>query len=115
MHEMKKKKKINNNNIIIIILISTPAGFEPARAEPNSLAGCRLNHSAKVSYYIIVIIDIIIIFIIILLLSSWINICIISNVDEKAFIYMHEKYHMIIMNQKLLYEKNIIYNNINII
>ena len=30
-------------------IISTPAGFEPARAEPNSLAGCRLNHSAKVS------------------------------------------------------------------
>ena len=28
---------------------TTPAGFEPARAEPNSLAGCRLNHSAKVS------------------------------------------------------------------
>ena len=31
------------------IKLSTPAGFEPARAEPNSLAGCRLNHSAKVS------------------------------------------------------------------
>ncbi len=34
-----------------ILLYTTPAGFEPARAEPNSLAGCRLNHSAKVSYY----------------------------------------------------------------
>ena len=43
----------NNNNICIY---TTPAGFEPARAEPNSLAGCRLNHSAKVSYYIIVVI-----------------------------------------------------------
>ena len=28
---------------------STPTGFEPVRAEPNSLAGYRLNHSAKVS------------------------------------------------------------------
>ena len=28
---------------------ATPAGFEPARAEPNGLAGHRLNHSAKVS------------------------------------------------------------------
>ena len=28
---------------------TTPAGFEPARAEHSSLAGCRLNHSAKVS------------------------------------------------------------------
>jgi hypothetical protein len=30
-------------------IITTPAGFEPARAEPNGLAGRRLNHSAKVS------------------------------------------------------------------
>ena len=29
--------------------MTTPAGFEPARAEPNGLAGRRLNHSAKVS------------------------------------------------------------------
>ena len=28
---------------------STPTGFEPVRAEPNGLAGRRLNHSAKVS------------------------------------------------------------------
>ena len=28
---------------------TTPAGFEPARAEHNGLAGRRLNHSAKVS------------------------------------------------------------------
>ena len=26
---------------------SRPAGFEPARAKPNSLAGCRGNHFAK--------------------------------------------------------------------
>ena len=31
--------------------IATPAGFEPARAEPIGLAGRRLNHSAKVSMY----------------------------------------------------------------
>ncbi len=29
--------------------VATPAGFEPARAEHNGLAGHRLNHSAKVS------------------------------------------------------------------
>ena len=28
---------------------ATPTGFEPVRAEPNGLAGRRLNHSAKVS------------------------------------------------------------------
>ena len=32
-------------------IAATPAGFEPARMESNSLAGCRLNHSAKVSEY----------------------------------------------------------------
>ena len=30
-------------------LMTTPTGFEPVRAEPNGLAGRRLNHSAKVS------------------------------------------------------------------
>ncbi len=43
-----RKIKIKKSDIYIYIN-STPAGFEPARAEPNSLAGCRLNHSAKVS------------------------------------------------------------------
>ena len=30
---------------------ATPTGFEPVRAEPNGLAGRRLNHSAKVSQW----------------------------------------------------------------
>ena len=30
---------------------TTPEGFEPSRAEPIGLAGRRLNHSAKVSFY----------------------------------------------------------------
>ena len=29
-------------------IYSTPERLELSRAEPNSLAGCRLNHSAKV-------------------------------------------------------------------
>ena len=33
----------------VIVLKATPTGFEPVRAEPNGLAGRRLNHSAKVS------------------------------------------------------------------
>ena len=32
---------------------ATPTGFEPVRAEPNGLAGRRLNHSAKVSVMMI--------------------------------------------------------------
>ena len=38
--------------VVIEIIISknntTPAGFEPARAEPNRFQVCRLNHSAIV-------------------------------------------------------------------
>ena len=30
---------------------TTPVGFEPTRAEPTGLAGRRLNHSAKVSWW----------------------------------------------------------------
>lgn len=38
IHEIEKK-------------ITTPAGFEPARAEPNRFQVCRLNHSAIVPRY----------------------------------------------------------------
>ena len=32
--------------------IPTPAGFEPARAEPNRFQVCRLNHSAMLPRYV---------------------------------------------------------------
>ena len=39
---------LTHQPMILIKKISTPAGFEPARAEPNRFQVCRLNHSAIV-------------------------------------------------------------------
>ena len=37
------------HHVFLILQNSTPVGFEPTRGDPISLAGRRLNHSAKVS------------------------------------------------------------------